>query len=408
VVLRASRWLFYVSAAFVPLTAVRSFAGVTIGDAALGLAAALALLSLSRPSGMVHRALIVASALAILALVLIAPSSSSALTELAVAGRMVFVWVVWAWVASVSLLTRRHFAVACSAFVIGACLSSIVALAQLGGLDLRSLVAEPSTGTSGRLAGLGEHANGQGGTLAVGLVLCLGAILAGRLRRWATVAAAIVAIGLLLTASITGLIAACVGLLVLLWRIRSFKTLAAAGALILGAALLFTFLQRAFPGVVTPFSRFESAIGIGGVSTVDQRRLTIEYAWERIAENPLTGIGFADGGGTYNGVTQAHNMEILAWYQGGPILAAAIVIVLGATIAVGLRSKGDYLMATLFAAAVSAIFFAQTGPSLYDRFLWLPVVLLLTAQTLRSTDSQEPAVELGQLHEPRAGQLRPR
>jgi O-antigen ligase len=386
VLVRGARVLFSVSAFLVPLTAVRSVAGFTAGDGVLVVATVLCLLSLARPPGRVPVGVGVAVALAVLAATALAVSSPAPVLELAVGARLCMVWLVWTWVASVVLRTREQVAAAATAFVLGACLSSVVALGQLAGVDLRPyFLAAPDEGTTARFIGLGGHANGQGGCLAVALVLCLAAALARYRRVGALVATVLVSAGLLLTASITGILTAVVGLVVLLWRARSPRS-ALRGILGVSAAgLALVILRRAFPAVVTPFDRYESAIGVGGTSTVGQRMETIRFAWGRISESPFAGIGFGEGGGTYNGVTQAHNMLVLSWYQGGILLLLAVVVMSVTVLAVGARVRGDVGTA-LLAATVAAFFFAQTGPSLYDRFVWFPAVLLLAAAAAHRRD----------------------
>lgn len=386
VLVRGARVLFSISAFLVPLTAVRSVAGFTAGDGVLVVATVLCLLSLARPPGRVPVGVALATGLAVLATVALAVSSPAPVVELAVGARLVMVWLVWTWVASVVLRTREHVAAAATAFVLGACLSSVVALGQLAGVDLRPFfLAAPDEGVTARFIGLGGHANGQGGCLAVALVLCLAAALARYRRPGALVATVLVSVGLLLTASITGVLTAVVGLVVLLWRSRSPRA-ALRGILGVGAvALTLVLLRRVFPAVVTPFDRYESAIGVGGTSTVGQRAETIRFAWERISHGPFSGIGFGEGGGTYNGVTQAHNMMVLSWYQGGILLLLAVAIMSVTVVVVGSRAR-DAVGNALLAATIAALFFAQTGPSLYDRFVWFPAVLLLAAAASRRRD----------------------
>lgn len=395
VLVRAARAFFYVSAFFLPLTAVRSVGGFTVGDGFLAGATLLCLFSLARPPGRVPRPVQVATALSALAAVALMPASPAPLDELAVGIRLCVVWLVWVWVASVVLRSRAHLVAAATAFIAGSALSSVVAVGQLVGVDLRPyLLAAPDEGITARFIGLGGHPNGQGGCLGVAMVFCLAAALVGYRRVWALLLTIVVAVGLLLTASITGILTVAVGFLILLWRLRSPRVALGAGIGVgagVGALML---LQRSFPTVVTPFDRFESAVGIGGVSTVDSRIATLRFARDHIVANPLRGTGFAGGGGTYNGITQAHNMEVLAWYQGGILMVAAVLVMVITVLVAGLRSKG-VMATTAFAATVAALFFAQTGPSLYDRFIWFPAVLLFVAAAVeRGEERTSPAERL--------------
>lgn len=381
--LAPSRVLFYVALFAVPLTAVRGFAGFPWSDIGIFASLAVCLLAYVRDMPRVPFTVSLSSALALLATMFLAMDSSDPAQEISVGLRMVFVWYIWAFVALRVLRERRHLIYAGTAFVLGSVLSSLVALGQFGGVDLRPVFFAETSTAAARFIGLSGHPNGQGGALAVAATLCLGAILYRISIVWASAALAIVLLGLMLCASISGTIATGLGFLILVVRAGRFRLLVGAAATLGGAVLGFRFLKDAFPNLITPFDRFDSAIGIGGVSTVDARANTVEYAWAQIGLHPLSGVGFSGGGVTYDGATATHNMLLLAWYQGGFLMFAGVALMTAYAIFTGLQRTGDGLMEATFAASVAVLFFAQTGPSLYDRYVWLPVILLITAQAQR-------------------------
>lgn len=384
----AARNLFYLGCLLLPLTAIRVPAGLTMSDVVFLLSGLLTLLSVARPKIKPSRWLLAASTLALGASLVLAVTSTTPVTELAVGGRMVFVWGVWPVLAVAVLRDQHQLSRAAAFFVAGSCVSAFVAIAQVVGIDLRGdfFAAAPDTpGIYTRLIGLNGHPNGQGGTLAIAFTISAAALIYGKRLGMASGALVLTSIGILLSGSITGTIVALLGLLVVAVRGRRNRAVALVVIFAGPAWVLTSTFQQAQTAVLTPFQRISSAMGQSGVNTLNLRFQTIDSAWQQIVAHPLQGVGLAPGeGGTYDGVTQAHNMEVLAWYQGGPLMLLGVIIAILAGLAFVWRRTGDPLSEVLFAAMVCGLAFAQTGPALFDRYIWMPVVLAFVFRHQRS------------------------
>lgn len=376
-----------------PLTAVRAVAaGFPLSDIAIILATLLSYLSFVKARRTtVPTSLVAGTIMAILASVVLATASHEPSEELLVGLRMGFVWLLWGLAITRLLFTQAHVVRAAAAYTLGCGLSAAVALGQYLGFDARPYFFAEKADVVVRFIGLNGHPNGQGGALAIAATLCFAAIFYGVAKARAAVLLAAIMLGIMLSASITGLLAATVGLAFLFVRSGRLKLMLGVAALVLAALLSFALLRQVFPGLVTPLDRISSATGVTGTSTIDQRLMTIQYAWDGIKQSPVFGVGFADGGGTYNGETQAHNMFVLAWYQGGLLLLVAVTVVVLAAIHALWRRSHVVVIEGLAAASVVAVFFAQTGPSLYDRYTWFPVVMLLAATAIYRRFPQESA-----------------
>lgn len=383
-----ARRLFYLGCLFLPLTAIRVPVGLTVSDVVFLLSGILLLLSVARPKIKPSRWLLAASALALGASLVLAVTSTNPLTELAIGGRMVFVWGVWPVLAVAVLRDQHQLSHAAAFFVAGSCLSAFVAIAQVVGIDLRGnfFAAAPDTpGIYTRLIGLNGHPNGQGGTLAIAFTISAAALIYRKSSGMASCALVLTTIGILLSGSVTGTIVALLGPLVVV--VRGQRNRAVALMIIFAGPvwILTSTFQQAQTGVLTPFQRISSAMGQPGANTLDLRLQTIDFAWQQIVAHPLQGVGLAPAeGGTYDGVTQAHNMEVLAWYQGGPLMLLGVIIAVLAGLAFVWRRTGDPLSEMLFAAVVCGLAFAQTGPALFDRYIWMPVVLAFVFRHQRS------------------------
>lgn len=388
-----ARRVFYLGCLLVPLTAIRVPSGLQFSDVAFLLSGLLTVLSAAQPKIKPSRWLLTASALALCASLALAVTSTTPVTEIAMGGRVIFVWGVWPVLAVAVLRDQHQLSRAAAFFVAGSCLSAFVAIAQVVGIDLRGdfLAAAPDTpGIYTRLIGLNGHPNGQGGTLAIAFTISAAALIYR--KRWGMASCALVmtTIGILLSGSISGTIMAILGLLVVVVRGHNNRAVALIVIFAAPAWALTRAFQQAQTGVLTPFQRVSSATGQTGVNTLDLRLQTIDSAWQQIVANPWQGVGLAPTeGGTYNGVTPAHNMEVLAWYQGGPLMLLGVIIATLIGLAFLWRRTGDPLSEMLFAAVVCGLAFAQTGPALFDRYIWMPVVLAFVYRHQRSEGAQD-------------------
>ncbi len=346
--LRLGRAVLYLSMFFVPLTAIRTIAGFPLSDIGIALSATLSLLTVVRPKrAAVPLPLVVASVIGFIGTALLSLSSIDPSIELMVGVRLIFVWLLWGLAVARLLNTYKKYIYAAAAYSMGCALSGAVAICQYFGLDLRPFFMADATDSTARFIGLNGHPNGQGGALAIAVTFCLAALVYGVMRKSASVVLAVVLIGLMLSASITAFVAALLGFVLILMRARRFRIVI--GGVIVGACAiaLYDLLRNVFPTALTPFDRILSATGVTGESTVGQRLATIQYALDWLKEHPFAGVGFAGGGGTFDGRTQVHNMLILAYYQGGPLVLVAVLIVAIAGIGTAWRRSGTAVAESL-------------------------------------------------------------
>jgi hypothetical protein len=373
---------------------------ITIGDIAFGLAAIVGLLAIVRYQPDRSRwAWATAAGLAVLAALLAHSHIGRENANLAVAGRMVFLWVIWRWTCTATLGRTEHVRRSLTMFLCGCAASAAAGAAQVVlGMDVLGVTLTGNT--DARASGLAGHVNDQGGQLAV--AICIGTALwlhESGLRGRLTMLTGMSAGGLILSGSVTGMLATVSGVLfVVASSGRLKRTVQVVAVIALGIWLAVRLQARLTGG--DPLSRFQSATGENGdVSTLRLRLETMNYAWTHILRDPWTGVGLdSASGGTYDSVTQAHNIFLLFWYQGGIVYLLAVVIALLAAGALLFRRvrRRSSLGASLAGGFVAAMVFAQTAPIMYQRYFWFTAVLAfaLIAVDRRRTQvstSREPA-----------------
>jgi O-antigen ligase len=316
---------------------------------------------------------VTASCLAVAAGFISAARSTTWSSELEWTFRLLFIMGILPGVLARALQLRQHVNRCINAFVAGAALSGLAALVANFGIPLSGIQGE----MSGRLVGLNVHPNGQGGTLAVAFVYCAGRLGSERRFVWLIPLLSCL-IGIIMSGSISATVVTAVGTSFVIWRLkRRVRTLLSIAALSLIGTVVAISLQGDRAAFLTPVQRFSSATGQTGISTLSLRLETIRFAWQHVRKSPFLGVGLSqDHAGTFNGVTATHNMGLLAWYQGGVILFLAVNILLVAALIASSRAKSEFGV-VLSGGAMTAILFAQTGPSFVDRYVWIPVILVI-------------------------------
>lgn len=390
----SARGLFYLGLATSSLLVVRVGGGVTIGD--LLLIAALILFAVSRlvntsvhwPPSYFPRG----GSVALFVIFVIAASLASATAlvpdeSLLVAARIALVAFAVPWLACGLLPTADHLARAAGWLLAGTAISSAGTLVQyFVGPDA---IPGADVTNAGRFSGFTGHVSDMGGIAALGVALGVGFIVRGhskRARFWGVVATALAAVGLILSGSVSGMLAVAVALLVYLGRrvirIREAILVAVAGY----AALWIGSWIQAGAAALSPIDRLLQAIGVtggGAYATTDIRASTYEVALRAIVQNPFTGYGLDPASSIVDGLYPAHNLLIAALYQGGILLfAVMLVLLVRPFLGRWLRADRSALATQILAAGLSAIVFAMTAPSLFNRYLWLPVALLCVARVL--------------------------
>ena len=378
--LAATGWLLCLFGAVLLPVLVARVGPFTVSDLSFASGALCLALAPRRNSPTRSQGLGVALLLAALGVLACSLGSSSLSGSLLVGLRLLYVFSIWQWCLRAAIDNEGRALALVRAFLVGATLSSLAAVAEIAGhIDIPGTLV-----VFGRASGLQGHPNGQGGVLAVALPMAIALSLLVKNRAFGLVVSAACVVGLILSGSVTGMIGATAGILVILLtgkrKILKVILLVVAGWLVW---LLVNNLDRFFPGAASPLKRLADTTGNGvGDSTLQSRILTDQFAWAHITANPFNGVGLAGtDGATYDGRTLTHNLVLLAWYQGGILVAAAIIasVVIAFIAAVRLsRNRGIGIGLVLLSGVVSAVIFSMTGPVLYDRWFWFPLLIAIS------------------------------
>jgi O-antigen ligase len=260
------------------------------------------------------------------------------------------------------------------AFLAGQVLSAIVAILQLMGRPV--LGSEP---LQGRAYGLAEHPNTLGLLSCLAILIALQMLLATRRFRLLTFGALVAnVIALVASGSVSSMMALSIGLAVLIVSRRDLLGKMVLGVIACAIALwLVGKLSSVFNYLPSLTGRYGQVTGhTESVSSWGLRTLTYEFAWTRISEEPIFGVGLSPKySGTYNGITVTHNVFLRAWYQGGILFAIAIALIVVAVLVVTFRAmiRKEYSGEASVLVAIFA--FALTSALFEQRHFWLPVIV---------------------------------
>jgi O-antigen ligase len=392
---QAARIFFYLGAATIGFLTVRPAFALTASDgfflASLGFACLVLLTTRLRHDYLVPRPVTIGILLfgfggLISSFDAVAPTQS-----VAVVLRLLYLTLIWFWLATAVLRTRQHVENAVLAWVCSAALSSGGAIAQFFYGD----VISGGTIAFGRMTGFTTHFNSLGGLAATAFVPALMIAIDSRRSTTKLVGIAcvgLIACGLLLSGSVGGLLAALIG--VALWlavrgvTIRTALTLGAiagAGFVLLSAV--------GWTDVESPLERVErvtapelAASGRGG--TVFTRIDGYREAWLQIQANPVIGVGLDEGSSQrVLGPKTVHNFLINPWFSAGIFGLLGILAIIAGAFAAGSKAvrlsppSGRPLAAALLASLVVFVVFAMGEPIIFVRYGWFAAALLITLHT---------------------------
>jgi O-antigen ligase len=227
-----------------------------------------------------------------------------------------------------------------------------------------------------------------------------------RVLPWLLVA--FIALGLILSASVAGMAAGLVGVVVWL----SAPSVRAPRRVAVVAVLASTLAVVAVAGgkVTSPTERLNLVTSAPqtqpGAGSGQERLSIVETAWPRILADPVIGTGLDNSGKSVtirsNGQSiayQAHGAPLAAWYEAGIFGLVGALVILGALAVTGWKALAlagdadDMLIAwSLFAAFAAFILYSMTVPFVFQQFGWIAAVMLL-AWALRR-DVPDRATEL--------------
>jgi O-antigen ligase len=401
--LRAPRYLFYLGAGTMGLLTVRPALALTLSDwiffACLGLTCAALLVSRTDRDYLVPVTITVGVGLFAAGGLLSSFGAVAAQQSVSIVARLVYLTVVWFWLATILLQTREHVRNAAIAWVGSVALSSSGALLQY----LYGDVIPGGDSAWGRMTGFTPHYNHLGGLVATAMAPAL-MLAVDASRRWVRITGlgtvAFLGAGLLLSGSVGGLLATVTA--VVFWLVVRgvpFRTGARLVAVVIvGTALLVT---TGASSVVDPLRRIErvtsaeeAAAGTGG--SLYTRLEGYEEAWARIREQPLIGVGLDElSSQAVLGPKLVHNMLINQWFSGGILALVGIVVIIGGVALTGLRVvRSSVLEERAFSIALlgsvgAFVVFGMGEPILFVRYGWFPAALLIALDAQRRR--REPA-----------------
>lgn len=302
---------------------------------------------------------------------------------------------VWFWLGTVLLQTPAQVQTSIILWTSSAALSGLGALFQLFWYDIIPVANH----AWGRMPGFTEHVNDLGGLTSISLIPAIMILTLPRKNIWLIVhswlCVFLIAAGLLLSVSMSGISALIVSILV--WLVLNKFPLKNMLILGISAGFFFTsiYIQSHYEGV--SFLTRLTDISDDGLSSVTLRtRLeTFSVAWEVIKDNPLMGVGLGPDVSLTRTGHAVHNLFMLNWYQSGLFGLIGILMILGA-IAIeaykGMRDPRQEQERTigiaLFSSYISFIVLGIAQPIFYNRFGWISAALLLSLYSVRNRSAK--------------------
>jgi O-Antigen ligase len=407
-VLRVPRLLFYLGALMVTQSSLRVALGLTFGEfffiAAFGVTC-LAVIA-GRPMGSVPNALVVGLALFAFGGLISSPNAASPTSSVLEVLQAVYVMLLWVWTGATVLRSRSQFLTATTLWTVSAALNGAGALTQVLGF---TALAGPLEGS--RATGFTVHANDLGGACAVALVPALllatsrfeqlSAASAARAGRW--IVLGLISAGLVLSGSVTALLAAFVAILV--WMFAPSARIGGRLAVITGLIVAMFAVVLVGGKVTSPTERVSQVTSRSatrqGAGTVDVRIRTVKRALARIKTDPVFGVGFDGAGGLVTVIDkgrsaryQVHSAPVAAWYEAGILGLIGLLVVAGGLARTAWHSllgadENDLLVGlAVLAAGIAFVIIALTSPLVFQQYGWFTAVMIVAWHARRDVPSE--------------------
>ena len=409
---RTSRIVFLGGLFLSSMLNLRIVPSLTLGDILMGASALLFILAIAKPD-VGHPSRIAAAAGGILIIVggcLSIAASDLPLDSSLVLIRVIYVALVLPWQTLTLLNTGPRLEQGLDAVSFGAALCASATVLQAVGVGTLG----GSVTNAGRFSGLTGHVSDAGAISALAVVLGLSNYreYSGRLHNLFVAGVAMSGIvGLALSGSVSGMLAACLGvlLLVTMRRIKPLRLLLFLTAILSGWSIAAGLIDTQ-GHALSPLERFYHTTGMRygpGENTMAQRLATDAHGWLGFTQHPLTGVGLDSRASVVMpGSLGVHNFWLAALYQGGIFFGAGLTIIVGSSLVAGWRArKLSTLAGAAFAVAVTAVAFALTAPSFFNRYFWLPIAFLTAtlAVTKRQIRADLSEIETAQQRAERDG-----
>lgn len=265
------------------------------------------------------------------------------------------------------------------AFISGQSLSAVIAIAQTAGMGVFQL-----SRTNGRSYGLAGHPNLLG--LMSGIAICLLTYVILRKSRkknskFKLLLLLVNVAGLLLSGSVSALIATTLGVLILVHALKvriSTVLLYTTGLAVVSATYLS--LSRSITELPNPFERVQQVTGnTGDIGTWDVRTQVYGYALTEIIKNPLVGVGVDDESGLFqhplDGAVLVHNVLLRGWLQGGLLVLIALLAIYMAAISAVISCRRFGYNEASCAALTTTLAFALTSAAFHQPYFWVLVAM---------------------------------
>ncbi len=398
--LRVPRLLFYAGAATIGFLTVRPAADLTLSDwfffLSLGVAGLVVLLDRFRTDYWVPKVITIGVGIFAVGGLVSSFGALDGSASVAIVIRLLYLTLIWFWLAAVVLETREHVENAILFWVSSAALSSAGAVVQYFQGD----VIPGGDVAWGRMTGFTPHTNNLAGLVATAFVPALMVAVDSRneLRKYVGVASvALIGAGILLSGSVGGFLTAAVSTVVWLSLRGVSPRLVLSFGAIVGAVFVLMSTSGSTLGPA-PIERFQRVTSQEGAASGDEGSVFTRVdgyrdAWARIRENPFIGVGLDEESNTevLDGHL-VHNILVNPWFAAG--LAGLIGIV---TIIVGGFATARYVLrhaaaedmklaSAILASYAAFVVFAMGEPILFVRYGWFPVAMLIAmrAQLLRA------------------------
>ncbi|OUE27587.1 O-antigen ligase family protein [Clavibacter michiganensis] len=316
-------------------------------------------------------------------------------SDLATIVRLLYLVCVLPWQARVLLRNAEGLRRGMIWFVAGGALS-------VGGSLLQyafgaSVIPNSMVTNAGRYSGFTSHVSDTGGIACVVIVAAVAGLASksGRGARLSMLAAVVLsAIGLILSGSVAGMLSATVGVVYLVLKGNigwGRAVVLAVSASVIGLAAIR--LQQATGVALSPTERLLQALGLtgsaDGLNTTASRLDTIRTGLAGIADSPIFGAGIDPESARVVGDLAVHNLYISSFYQGGVLVFVAMVVVTWSAFR-RLWARGmPQVVVQAQAGFLTALVFAMTAPSFYNRYFWIPVALAAVASMVELSSASD-------------------
>jgi O-antigen ligase len=399
---RTPEFIFYMGTLTIGLPALR-IGWVTLSDV-LFLAAFLLCLIRSgghRQSAPLPGLLVAGTIIYTLGALLASSATPNPLESLAVLARFAYLSLAWFWLASYLLSDIAKLEKAVTLWVASAALSGAGSLVQLLGVS----IFVTDVNFYGRMIGFTQHPNDLGGLTGIALlpalVLASRRRISWRARTFSLLALSLVAIGLLLSGSVGGLIAAIVATLLWLSLADRRSALNAIPILAFVAAILLISTVANLSNN-SPIDRVATTTATHGSegATFWTREETNRAALEWLSHHPFIGVGLDSSSRDTKTGMEVHNLLLGAWFTAGLLGLVGMSLVLLSLFAASrfvlsaIAGQRLGFHASIVAAFLGSLVFAMSAPIIHQRYAWTAAALVLACRRLNYTHIARGAVEL--------------